>query len=88
MERDIYRKHAFVHYSSAGTGLRTLLDQRIFLKRFGGELDIKRHPYYSHHPNMVWLMRATRPFKMIKKRKRIVRELKLLKNTKPNNTDA
>ena len=31
--------HAFVHYSSAGTGLRTLLDQRIFLKRFGGELD-------------------------------------------------
>ena len=80
--------HAFVHYSSAGTGLRTLLDQRIFLKRFGGELDIKRPPYYSRHPKMVWLMRTTRPFKMIRKRKRIVREFKLLKNTKPNNTDS
>lgn len=52
------------------------------------ELDIKRPPYYSRHPKMVWLMRASRPFKMIRKRKRIVKELKLLKNTKPNNTDS
>lgn len=58
--------HAFVHYSSAGTGLRTLLDQRIFLKRFGGELDIKRYPYYSRHPTLQDDQKAQTDSKRIK----------------------
>ena len=78
--------HAFVHYSSAGTGLRTLLDQRIFLKRFGGELDIKRHPYYSHHPTVQDDQKAQTDSKRIKVAEKHKTEQYGFLNAKENGT--
>ena len=162
--------HAYIHYISAGTGLRTLIDLRLFRRRYKAETDseavvselnalgtadfeaetrrlsermfdpdeltaeesklldryifsavhgtdriflqnrinrgleaaehgklsylkarlnvtdqdVKRHPFFSRHPKMVWMLRVARPFKAAAKPKRVFRELKLLRETEAN----